>query len=224
MTHQSENEREKYACKFCDKTLYYTASIRKHVQLCHSMIFTSLGSNSKVLSNTIRRKEEKLYLKTKEEISPIPQIQRKSNCATGDKELNKFKVIIKFKQKDTQIPKDKLPCKEVERSNLIVSESIPKLEKGLDQSIKEAQGENSATSSTDQITNEKVIEEEKKVNPWEIYDMFGDNVERVYLHSGMSSDIPIIDYSTLDCFMKNDINYSFVLENPEIFHYEYLIL
>lgn len=245
MIHQSKNERDKYACKFCDKILCYTTSIRRHVQMCHSKIFASLGNNSKHLSQLIRGEDNKQSSKVKKgKISLVSRIiKSKPNCDIIDKEQSNSKVTLKFNQKDTSklIPKKRECNEEAAPDNVIInSRNIPiavssaknptsEIPPCETESIpnNEVQGKLIINSPfINPITNDKVeiaeeVKEEKKLRADEIYGQMGDNLDKFYLHAEISDTVPIIDYNTMDHFIYRDIINPFELEDPGISHYEY---
>jgi hypothetical protein len=192
------------------------------------------------LSNIIKGSEEKLYVETKEESDSVPrEIQRRPNCDADSKKLSEVRATKKLKQKDLRIITNELHCKEIEESDVANSRTVLNLEDASEQSTKEliisdtetihqkeVQEGSKITAHSDNNNNKKVeeVEEGKRANVEEINDILGDNMNRIYLHSEMSANVLIVDYSVLDYFMKGHIDNSFVLEDPEIFHYEYLIL
>lgn len=249
MVHQSKNERDKYACKFCDKILCYTTSIRRHAQMCHPTMFANLGKNSKQLSQLIRGKDNNQSPKPRKEKIPLNSRETKSklNFDGIGKNRNNLTATLKFKQKDVLklLPK-KEDCKEEKIPGNVITDSgkVPigissvknvtskilacEIESSL---CNEIQGEGIISNTfINPINKNKVeileeIKEEKKLrvdtNRYGIYEQIGDNLDKLYLHAEISNTVPTIDYNTMDHFIYEDLVNPLELEDPGISHYEY---
>eukprot|EP00826_Nyctotherus_ovalis_P053014 TRINITY_DN6820_c0_g1_i4.p1 TRINITY_DN6820_c0_g1~~TRINITY_DN6820_c0_g1_i4.p1 ORF type:complete len:248 (+),score=69.77 TRINITY_DN6820_c0_g1_i4:397-1140(+) len=228
LVHQSKNEREKYACKFCDKVLCYITSIRRHVQVCHPMIFANFGNNTRKLINVIRGDTDSQSVSVKEEITAPYLIQRKLNYETDDKDQDNSKASHVIGSKDLLEPNSKEELRkegivEENDESATINNMQPTIKNYLEREISPQSllpkeiGEEKVTAPLVSQIGKEMMEEVKEES---FYGVSGVSLDRIYLESEVTDEVPLYDFSSMEHYTERGFNSLFAPEDPEYVHYE----
>lgn len=242
LIHQSKDIRDQYACKFCDKILYYSTSIKKHVQLCHPMIFENIGSNSKLLcAKVINKDSANNFCDTKKlnpdnDISNVKKellspkkdnsVDMEQNCVNGFQKEEKN--IVKNSSGIIPIPECEINIKTIMSiGNKCKLETFTnrEYEKSICSSAEEKSKNDanremnsmSINSMDENILKEEISDfEEMKIPSSErAAELFGipeKEADGLYLKSEMSSKIPFV-YDTPSDFVMDEAEYDQYVDN-----------
>lgn len=222
MIHQSKDERAKYACRFCEKVLCYTTSIRKHVQSSHPVEYANYSNNLKLICDTIRGKDIDVVVK---------KVYRKLNCETDEKEQENSRAThgLRKEESDESVSRSLMKCEEIESENGIVterlsSEGLKKEPQDTDWilTISKANSKIEVPLMNSKIT-EKVgmMEEEKGISVESLYGMLIEDIDRIFFQSEITNQALIPEYYSMDHFV-DEHDYLYNLEDLDASHYEEL--
>lgn len=109
--HDSTDSRKKFACKFCDKILLYATSIKKHIRLCHPIIFSGLSNSDKDCFNVLNGTTIPGVQPLENQLSIPSEKPQSVVLYNGEKTIEIIKSLDKHPSKDESIIEEDINVK-----------------------------------------------------------------------------------------------------------------